>query len=110
MGEGETQEGRGQKADSGKQKSGSNTHRSAHIFWMPAVALAGALAWWFSFRVARIELARVIGFGGRAARRVALELVAPAYLAGGIMTVTSALFGQLAAKWAQLEAAGGTFG
>ena len=26
------------------------------------------------------------------------------------MTVTSALFSQLAAKWAQLEAAGGTFG
>lgn|GEM_PF-3146766 len=80
------------------------------IFWRPAVALAGALAWWFSFRVARIELARLIGFGGRGARRVALELVVPAYLTGGIMTVASALFSQLAAKWAQLEAAGGTFG
>ncbi len=83
---------------------------SWQIFWRPAVALAGALAWWFSFRVARIELARLIGFGGRAARRVAMELVVPAYLTGGILTVTSALFSQLAAKWAQLEAAGGTFG
>jgi hypothetical protein len=74
------------------------------IFWRPAVTLAGA------FRVARIELARLIGFGGRAARSVAMELVVPAYLTGGILTVTSALFSQLAAKWAQLEAAGGTFG
>ena len=80
------------------------------IFWRPALALAGALAWWFSFRVARIELARLIGFGGRAARGVAMELVVPAYLTGGILTVASALFSQLAAKWAQLEAAGGTFG
>jgi hypothetical protein len=80
------------------------------IFWRPAVALVGALAWWLSFRAARIELARLIGTGGRAARSIALELVVPAYLTGGIMTVTSALFSQLAAKWAQLEAAGGTFG
>ena len=82
----------------------------AQMFWRPVVALAGATALWFSFRLSRVELGRLIGFGGRAARTVALELVAPAYVAGGGLTVASALFSQLAAKWAQLEAAGGTFG
>jgi hypothetical protein len=44
------------------------------------------------------------------ARSVAWELVAPAYVAGGIVTVASGLFSPLPAKWAQLQAAGGTFG
>jgi hypothetical protein len=52
----------------------------------------------------------LIGFGGRAARRTAWELVAPAYGAGGVVVVTSALFSQLDFKIAQLEATGGTFG
>jgi len=43
-------------------------------------------------------------------RSIAWELVAPAYVAGGIVTVASGLLSQLAAKWALLEAAGGTFG
>ncbi len=72
--------------------------------------LAGAASCWFSFRLCRTELGRLIGFGGRAARSIAWQLVVPAYLAGGIVTVTSALFSELAAKWAQLQAAGGTFG
>ena len=72
--------------------------------------LAGAATCWLSFRLCRAELSRLIGFGGRAARRVAWELVVPAYVAGGIVTVTSGLFSQLEFKVAQLEAAGGSFG
>lgn len=79
-------------------------------FWRTAVTLGGAALWLLSFRVSRAELGRLIGFGGRPARRVAWNLVAPAYVAGGIVTVASAFFSQLAAKWAQLQAAGGTFG
>ncbi|HKP36442.1 MAG TPA: hypothetical protein VJT71_06260 [Pyrinomonadaceae bacterium] len=80
------------------------------MFWRPAVALAGAIAWWFSFRLCRIELARLVGIEGREARAIAWRLVLPAYLTGGVLTVTSALFSQLDQKIAQLEAAGGTFG
>ena len=80
------------------------------IFWRPVTALAGATAWWFSFRLCRAQLGRLIGFGGRAARSIALELVAPAYLTGGILTVASALFSRLNPQVSQLEAAGGTFG
>ncbi|HKC62413.1 MAG TPA: hypothetical protein VKB86_02190, partial [Pyrinomonadaceae bacterium] len=80
------------------------------LFWRIGVVVAGALICWLSFRVCRKELGRLIGFGGLDARTVVWRLVVPAYLAGGVMTVTSALFSQLDAKWAQLQAAGGTFG
>lgn len=83
---------------------------SGQIFWRPAVALAGAIAWWFSFRLCRIELARLIGAKGHEARAIAWQLVVPSYLTGGVLTVASALFSQLDWKIAQLEAAGGTFG
>jgi hypothetical protein len=80
------------------------------LFWRSVPALAGAAACWFSFRLCRKELSRLIGFGGPAARRVAWELVAPAYVAGGLVVVTSASLSALDFKIAQLEAAGGTFG
>src|SRR5918911_2462072 len=48
------------------------------FFWRSALVLAGALLCWLSFRLCRTELVRLIGFGGRAARLVAWELVAPA--------------------------------
>jgi hypothetical protein len=80
------------------------------LFWRVALVLAGAAACWLSFRLCRAELGRLIGFGGCATRRVAWELVVPAYVAGGVVTVTSGLFSQLDFKVAQLEAAGGTFG
>ena len=80
------------------------------IVWRIVVSFTGATALGVSFRLCRNELARLIGAEGRAAQAIAWELVVPAYLTGGILTVTSALFSQLAAKWAQLEAAGGTFG
>lgn len=80
------------------------------LFWRGALVLAGGAICWFSFRLCRSELSRLIGLGGQAARSIAWELVAPAYVAGGVITVTSALFSQLTFKWAQLEAAGGTFG
>ena len=80
------------------------------FFWRAAVTLVGATLMCFSFQVSRVGLGRLIGIGERAARAVAWKLVAPAYIAGGVLTVTSALFSRLAAKWAQLEAAGGTFG
>ena len=80
------------------------------LFWRSALVLAGGAICWFSFRLCRSELSRLIGFGGRAARSIAWDLVAPAYIAGGIITVTSGLFSQLEFKWAQLQAAGGTFG
>jgi len=80
------------------------------IFWRLAVSLAGAAVLGISFWLCRKELGRLIGFGGRGERAIAWELVVPAYIAGGVLTVTSALFSQLDAKIAQLEAAGGTFG
>ena len=80
------------------------------FFWRSAVALTGAVILLFSFMLCRTELSKLIGTGGPAARRIAWKLVAPAYVAGGIVTVASALFSQLEAKWAQLQAAGGTFG
>jgi hypothetical protein len=60
--------------------------------------------------ICRKELGRLIGFAGRAARGVAWELVVPAYVAGGVVVVTSGLFSQLDFKWTQIQAAGGTFG
>jgi hypothetical protein len=83
---------------------------SGQIFWRPMVALAGATALWFSFRVCRFELARLIGAKGIEARAIAWQFVVPAYLAGGILWVASALFSRLDWRIAQLEAAGGTFG
>lgn len=80
------------------------------LFWRAAVVLAGAALCWLSFRLSLKELRRLTGSGGRGARSVAWELVAPAYVAGGIITVVSALFSDLEFKWAQLQAAGGTFG
>ena len=80
------------------------------LFWRGALVSAGAAACWLSFRLCRAELGRLIGSGGRAARRVAWEQVAPAYVAGGAVTVTSGLFSRLEFKVAQLEAAGGSFG
>ena len=80
------------------------------IFWRLAVSLAGAAVLWISFWLCRKELGKLIGIGGRAGRAIAWELIVPAYIAGGVLTVTSALFSQLPAKIAQLEAAGGTFG
>lgn len=80
------------------------------FIWRSALVLAGAAVCWLSFRLCRTELGRLIGCGGHAARSIAWELVAPAYVTGGIITVTSGLFSQLPAKWAQLQAAGGTFG
>ena len=82
----------------------------AQFFWRSVLALAGAVLCWFSFQACRSELSRLIGLGAWMARSIAWELVAPAYVAGGIVTVTSGLFSQLPAKWAQLQAAGGTFG
>src|SRR2546423_1641304 len=82
----------------------------AQFFWRSALVLAGALAFWLSFQLCRTELVRLIGVEGWNARSIAWELVAPAYVAGGVVTVTSGLFSQLEFKWAQLEAAGGTFG
>lgn len=79
------------------------------IFWRIAVSLAGAAVLGISFWLCRKELGKLVG-SGRAGRAIAWELVAPAYIAGGVLTVTSALFSQLDAKIAQLEAAGGTFG
>ena len=79
-------------------------------FWRGALVSAGACICWLSLRLSRAELGRLIGRGGRAARGVAWELVAPAYVAGGVVTVTSGLFSRLEFKVAQLEAAGGTFG
>jgi hypothetical protein len=80
------------------------------LFWRSALVLAGGALCWFSFRLCRAELSGLIGFGGLAARRVAWELVVPAYIAGGVVTVASALFSELEFKWAQIQAAGGTFG
>ena len=78
--------------------------------WRIALVLVGAVICWLTFRLCRAEFRRLIGCGGRAARSVAWELVVPAYVVGGIVTVTSGLFSQLEFKWAQIQAAGGTFG
>ena len=78
--------------------------------WRIAMTAAGVLASLFSFWLCRVELGKLIGFGGRAARSGAWSLIAPAYVAGGIVTVIAALLSPLPAKWAQLQAAGGTFG
>lgn len=80
------------------------------LFWRGALVSAGGAICWCSFRLCRAELGRLVGFGGRAARAVAWRLVAPAYVAGGVVTVASGLFSQLEFKWAQIQAAGGTFG
>jgi hypothetical protein len=80
------------------------------LFWRSALVLAGATIGWFSFRLCRKELGRLIGCGGRAARSIAWALVVPAYITGGVATVASGLFSQLDFKWAQIQAAGGTFG
>lgn len=80
------------------------------LFWSIALVLAGGALCWFCFRLCGAELRRLIGFGGSAARSLAWQLVVPAYLAGGIITVTSGLFSPLEFKWTQLQAAGGTFG
>jgi hypothetical protein len=47
---------------------------------------------------------------GSAGRATAWRLVAPAYVAGGVLWVASALFSLLDYRLAQLQAAGGTFG
>lgn len=78
--------------------------------WRIAMVSSGAMACWFSFKLCRAELGKLIGFGGRAAQSYAWTLVAPAYLAGGAIVVAAALFSPLAAKWALFVAAGGTFG
>lgn len=80
------------------------------FIWRSTLVLAGAIVCWLSFKVCRRELCRLIGSGGSAARSVAWKLVVPAYVTGGIVTVTSGLFSQLPFKWAQIQAAGGTFG
>lgn len=78
--------------------------------WRIAMTAAGVVACWLSFWICRAELGKLIGFGGHAARSGAWALVVPAYVAGGIVTVTAALLSPLPAKWAQLQAVGGTFG
>ena len=80
------------------------------LFWRGALVLVGGVICWFSFRLCLAELTRLIGFGGCAARSIAWGLIAPAYLTGGVVTVMSGLLSQLDFKWAQLQAAGGTFG
>jgi hypothetical protein len=80
------------------------------FFWRSAFVLVGAIVCFLAFRLCRAELGRLIGFGGQAARTIAWSLVVPAYITGGILWVTSGLFSQLPMKWAQLQAAGGTFG
>lgn len=80
------------------------------LIWRIVAVLLGAVLCWLSFRLSRAELIKLIGGGGREARSIAWALVAPAYVAGGIVIVAAALFSQLPAKWAQLQAVGGTFG
>lgn len=80
------------------------------LFWRAALVLAGGTVCWLSFRLCRGELGRLVGIGGPAARTVAWALVGPAYVAGGLVTVASALLSQLEFKLAQLQAWGGTFG
>jgi hypothetical protein len=80
------------------------------IVWRIALVIFGGALVWLSFRLCLAELRRLVGFGGAAARSVAWRLVVPAYVAGGVVTVASGLFSQLEFKWAQLQAAGGSFG
>ncbi len=79
-------------------------------FWRSAVSLTGAGLVYFCFQVCRMELGRLLGSGGPATPSIAGRLVVPAYLVGGIVTVTSAFFSELDQRLAQLQAAGGTFG
>lgn len=78
--------------------------------WRIAMIVAGGVACWFSFRICRAELGKLIGFGEGAVRSSVWRLVTPAYVAGGIVTVAAALPSQLPMKWAQLQAVGATFG
>ncbi len=80
------------------------------FIWRSVLVLAGAVMCWLSFRLCRAELVRLIGFGGRASRSIAWELVRPAYVAGGVITVAAGLFSQMEFKWAQFEAVCGSFG
>lgn len=80
------------------------------FLWRSAVVLAGAILCWFSFLLSRHGLRKLVGCGGPSVRFIAWKLVVPAYIAGGSVTVASALFSPLDARWAQLQAAGGTFG
>jgi hypothetical protein len=80
------------------------------FIWRGALVLMGASLCWLSFRLCRAEFGRLIGCGGSSVRGIAWELIAPAYVAGGVITVMSGLLSQLEFKWAQLQAAGGTFG
>ena len=79
-------------------------------FWRSAVTLTGAALVYFCFQLCRMELGRLLGFRGPTAPSIAWRLVVPAYIVGGIVTVTSAFFSELDQKLAQLQAAGGTFG
>lgn len=80
------------------------------FIWRAVVALVGAVLCLLSFVVCLVELRMLIGYEGRAARSIAWQLVLPAYIAGGTITVMSAFLSELAQKWAQLQAVGGTFG
>jgi hypothetical protein len=79
------------------------------LVWRTGMMASGAVACWFSFRLCRAELGKLIGFGGRFAQAYAWALVVPAYVAGGAIVVAAALFSPLPAKWALFVAAGGTF-
>lgn len=78
--------------------------------WRIAMTAGGTVACWFSFRLCRTELGKLIGFGGKSAQSHAWGLVVPAYVIGGATAISAALFSPLPAKWAQFIAAGGTFG
>ena len=80
------------------------------FIWRGALVAAGGVLCWLSYRLCRAELRRLLGAGGRTARSIAWGLVVPAYVAGGVVVVTSGLFSQLEFQWAQRQAAGGTFG
>jgi hypothetical protein len=80
------------------------------LYWRGALVLAGGVICWLSFRLCRRELSKLIGFEGSTARSIAWELVVPAYIAGGVVTVASGLFTRGDFKLAQFQAAGGTFG
>lgn len=86
------------------------SHLPGQSVWRSALVLAGVVMCWLSFRLCRAELVRLIGFGERASRPIAWELVWPAYVAGGVITVAAGLFSQMEFKWAQFEAVGGSFG
>ena len=73
------------------------------------MTVAGALACWLSFRLCSTEMSKLLGFGAKYARSTAWSLVVPAYVAGGIVSITAALIGPLPFRWA-LFVGGGTFG